>query len=69
MNTLNEPGALAGRRIIDRDVDFYATEIEYCKMQLQRCTPSMEAKWAHRAVMAEYVHRALLRYQQDLGKG
>jgi hypothetical protein len=50
-------------RIIDNDVAFYTADHEHCLEQLSRCTPSVEAHFAARAVLSQKVLDALVEYR------
>lgn len=47
------------KRIIDRDVETYQIEVEYCESQLRRALPADEKKWQHRLTSARVVLQAL----------
>lgn len=50
-------------RIIDRDVVFYAAEIDYCKQELARCFPRQERYWQNRLEYANKLYTALILYR------
>lgn len=54
----------AKSRIIDRDVDFYTAEVEFCQERLQRCAPNYERYWANRINFANSLLNALKAYRE-----
>lgn len=57
------------KSIIDRDLAFYAMEVETCKWQLTRCVPAHEAYWDERAHQAQEVVDALLKLKASIERG
>lgn len=61
-----------GDRIIDRDVEFYEGEIDFCENKLRQCIPSHEAYWtwrlkeARKLVSAFNTYRNLVNEQENL---
>lgn len=58
----------AGDRIIDRDVEFYEMELDYCADRLRRCTPQHEPYWIERAGKARKVAEALRAYRDKINE-
>lgn len=55
-------------RIIDRDIEFYAAEVEFCTVQLQRCWTEKEPYWQKRKRNAKAVLQTLTDYRISVDK-
>jgi hypothetical protein len=56
-------------RIIDRDADFYAGEVEECTRRLCRCRPEHEDYWKRRRDLAQSVHDRLVMLRTLIDEG
>ena len=52
---------------IDRDIDTYTNEVEYCTLQLQRAEPKKERYWQNRRTAARIALQALIRLRGVMG--
>jgi hypothetical protein len=52
--------------IIDRHIEFYAGEVEYCEKRLRECEPREELYWKRRRNLAREVWQALKAYHKVL---
>lgn len=55
-------------RIIDKDLEFWESEIHTCQWSLQRCYPSCEPYWQERKAQAEKVLEEMRKYETILRK-
>ncbi len=55
-------------RIIDRDVEFYTAEAEFCTNELCRCPPSMEKYWIERGSIAVTLRETFIAYRTAMDK-
>lgn len=55
--------SFSNQRIIDRDLQFYTAEAEFCLRHLQGCAPAQEAYWQRRREQAQALVNALTMYQ------
>ena len=55
-------------RIIDRDIEFYKAEAEFCRNECSRCATKRERYWQEREIAAHRVYAQLVAYRMAMDR-